>query len=65
MARALLGHIGTSNEQILALEVTRLRRRVADLEAQLAEVRAQQTSDLDLRDIELHDLAGTAEPALA
>ena len=65
MARALMGHIGTSNEHVLAFEITRLRRRVAELEAELAEQRAQRTEGLDLRDLELHHLAETAEPVLA
>ncbi len=65
MARALMGHVGTSNEHVLAFEVTRLRRRVAELETELAEVRAQRTEDLDLRDLELHSITGSAEPVLA
>ena len=65
MARALMGHIGSSNEHVLAFEVTRLRRRVAELEAELVDLRAQRAADLDLRDLELHQLAGTAEPVLA
>ena len=65
MARALMGHIGSSNEHVLAFEITRLRRRVAELEAELVEQRAQRVADLDLRDLELHELAGTAEPVLA
>ena len=65
MARALMGHIGTTNEHVLAFEVTRLRRRVAELESQVAELQAQRTEELDLRDLELHNLTGAAEPALA
>ena len=70
MARALMGHVGTSNEHVLAYEVTRLRRRVTELEAELAELRTQHTADLDsgnldLRDLELHSLTGSAEPVLA
>ncbi|WP_375501230.1 hypothetical protein [uncultured Jatrophihabitans sp.] len=65
MARALMGHVGTSNEHILTFEVTRLRRRVAELEAELAELRTEHTGDLDLRDLELHNLTGSAEPVLA
>lgn len=63
MARALVGYVGTNNEQVLAFEVTRLRRRVAELETELAEVRttANQPAELDL---ELHRLAEVAEPAL-
>jgi hypothetical protein len=64
MARALLGYVGTStgNEQALLLEVARLRRRVAELESQLEELRASTHVELDL---ELHRIAEAAEPALA
>jgi hypothetical protein len=65
MARALMGHIGTTNEHVLAYEVTRLRRRVTELEGQLAELRAQRSEELDLRDLELHNLTGAVEPVLA
>jgi|SwirhirootsSR1_FD_contig_31_4376563_length_331_multi_4_in_0_out_0_1 hypothetical protein len=61
MARALVGYVGTNNERVLALEVGRLRRRVAELEDQLAEARASHPAELD---IELHRLAESAEPAL-
>lgn len=62
MARALLGHVGPSHENLLAYEVARLRRRVAELEAELDSVRARSEETLEL---ELHRLAETAEPALA
>jgi cell division protein FtsB len=62
MARALLGYVGTGNEQVLASEIARLRRRVADLEAELAELKDGRRADLDL---ELHRLADSATPALA
>lgn len=62
MARALLGYVGSSNEQVLVLEVTRLRRKVAELESQLEELRASTPVELDL---ELHRIAEAAEPALA
>lgn len=65
MARALMGHIGTTNEHVLAYEVSRLRRRVAELEGQLVELQAQRAEELDLRDLELHNLTGAAEPVLA
>jgi hypothetical protein len=62
MARALLGYVGTNNnEQVLAMHVAKLRRRVAELEAELAELRAARHVELDL---ELHTIAETAEPAL-
>lgn len=60
MARALLGYVGTNNEQVLAVEVARLRRRVAVLEAQVAELRDADHAELDL---ELHRIAEAA-PAL-
>jgi hypothetical protein len=62
MARALMGHVGLPNEQVLAFEVVRLRKRVAELEAELAAARRQSTTELDL---ELHRIAEDAEPALA
>lgn len=62
MARALLGHVGTSNENALAYEVAALRRRVAELQTELDQLREQGTETLD---IELHRLAEAAEPALA
>ena len=62
MARALLGYVGTSNEQALLLEVNRLRRKVAELETQIDELRASTHAELD---IELHRIAEAAEPALA
>ena len=69
MARALLGYVATSassREQALALEVNRLRRRVAQLEVELADVRASQHElQHDHIDLELHQLAADAAPALA
>jgi antitoxin component of MazEF toxin-antitoxin module len=47
MARALLGHVGNANDQLLALEVSRLRQRVHELEAQLAELRAD-NAEIDI-----------------
>ena len=61
MARALVGYVGISNDRILALEVARLRRRVAELEGELAALRETQRVELDL---ELHRIAEAAEPAL-
>jgi len=61
MARALLGHIGSATEQNLSFEVVRLRRRIAELQAEIAELRSANHVELDL---ELHRLAGDAEPAL-
>jgi hypothetical protein len=62
MARALLGHVGMPNEHALAYEVARLRRRVAELESELAQLREPHPEVLDL---ELHQIASAAEPALA
>ena len=61
MARALLGYVGNSNEMLLTLEVSRLRRRVAELEDELAEVRESGHVELDL---ELHRIAEVSEPVL-
>lgn len=61
MARALLGYVGSANEQLLTVEITRLRRRVAELESELAELRERPHSELE---IELHRIAESAEPAL-
>ena len=61
MARALLGHIGSATEQNLSFEVVRLRRRVAELQAEIDELRSANHVELDL---ELHRLAKDAEPAL-
>ncbi len=65
MARALLGHLSSGPDQALSFEITRLRRRVAALEAELAELRSAQESVPALLEIELHQLAGHVEPALA
>jgi hypothetical protein len=61
MARALVGYVGTNNEHVLSFEVARLRRRVAELESELAELREGHRAELDL---ELHRIAAAAEPAL-
>ena len=50
MARALMGYVGNGNEQALTLEVNRLRKRVRELEAEVAELRATHTE----MDLELH-----------
>lgn len=62
MARALLGYVGNSSEQALAMEVARLRRRVTELETEIADLRNTNHADLDR---ELHRFAEAAEPALA
>jgi hypothetical protein len=60
MARALVGYVGSNNinEQVLAAEVARLRRRVSQLESELADVRERQHAEIDL---DLHRLAAEAE----
>ena len=40
MAKALLGHVGIGPDLRLAEEVRRLQRRIKELEAELADVRA-------------------------
>ena len=66
MARALMGYIGNGSEQALSLEVVRLRRRVQQLEAELADLRPNDQPVIDpALDLELHRLAEGAEPALA
>jgi hypothetical protein len=65
MARALMGHLGSGSEQALSFEVTRLRRRVAALEAELTELRETLAPVPASFEIELQQLAGQAEPALA
>ena len=62
MARALLGYVGNSNEQALALEVARLRRRIAELETEIAELRDNNHAALDM---ELHRISEVAAPVLA
>jgi hypothetical protein len=56
-----MGHVGSGNEQALLFEVTRLRRRIAELESELAQLRTDEPVALD---IELHRMAEAAEPAL-
>ena len=66
MARALMGHVGTANEHLLVFEVTRLRRRIAELESELAALRATESVELaPALEAELHRIAEGAEPALA
>jgi hypothetical protein len=61
-----MGYIGNGSEQALSLEVVRLRRRVQQLEAELADLRPNDQPVIDpALDLELHRLAEGAEPALA
>jgi hypothetical protein len=63
MAKALLGHVGALPERRLIDEVTRLRSRVRDLEAELARLRTEREST----ELEhgLRQLSEMPEPALA
>jgi hypothetical protein len=66
MARALLGYVGSASDQTLSFEVVRLRRRIQELETEIAELRATRQQEVDpALDLELHRLAEGAEPALA
>lgn len=66
MARAILGYVGSAQDQVLALEIARLRRRVAELEAEVAELRSRPAGiDSGSLDLELHRIAEVPEPALA
>ncbi|MDT0259918.1 hypothetical protein [Jatrophihabitans lederbergiae] len=58
MARALMGHLPTSADRYLVAEVARLKVRVRDLEAELADVRAAHESE-QLLD-ELHRITSDA-----
>ena len=63
MAKALLGYVGAVPDRRLMDEVTFLRRRVRDLEAEVARLR----TDRDTSDLEkgLRQLSELPEPALA
>ncbi|MDQ1579101.1 MAG: hypothetical protein QOH56_2936 [Pseudonocardiales bacterium] len=58
MARALLGHLPTSADRHLIEENARLKARVRDLEAQLAELKDSMSS-VELLD-ELHRITSSA-----
>jgi len=63
MAKALLGYVGAVPDRRLMDEVTFLRRRVRDLEAEVARLRTEQeTSDLEKG---LRQLSELPEPVLA
>ena len=64
MAKALFGHVGGSSDPLLVAEIRGLRRRVRELESELARARAinaQLTARIDVTD---DLLALEAEPAL-
>jgi hypothetical protein len=64
MAKALFGHVGGTPDPLLVAEVRGLRRRVRELESELARARAinaQLTTRIDVTD---DLLALEAEPAL-
>jgi hypothetical protein len=58
MARALLGHLPTAADRYLVEEVARLKGRVRDLEAELAELKASHQAE-QLLD-ELHRITSDA-----
>jgi hypothetical protein len=63
MAKALLGYVGALPDRRLIDEVTYLRTRVRDLEAEVARLRSESdTSEIDQR---LRTLSELSEPALA
>jgi len=60
-----MGYIGSGSDQALSLEVVRLRRRVQELEEELADLRPSDHPVLDpALDLELHRLAEGTHPAL-
>ena len=72
MARALVGHLGSTPNTILLVELTALRRRVRELEDELAAAKAAPglNGGLDAGlpadlDIELHRITAEADPVLA
>ena len=63
MAKALLGYVGALPDRRLLDEVTYLRSRVRDLEAELAQLRADH--DTSALEQGLRQLSELPEPALA
>ena len=63
MAKALLGYVGAVPDRRLVDEVTFLRARVRDLEAEVTNLRAER----ETRDLErgLRELSELSEPVLA
>lgn len=65
MAKALLGHVGGPDPRLVT-EVTRLRRRVHDLEAEVLRLQAENDSLADAVDVgPVLGEVGEPEPALA
>jgi len=66
MAKALLGHVGVGSDPRLLAEVARLRRRVLDLEDELARSRAMDDAIHEvLGEGVLEEVEDLREPALA
>lgn len=62
MAKALLGYVGAVPDRRLADELTFLRSRVRDLEAEVEQLRTERSVDLERG---LRQLTELPEPALA
>jgi hypothetical protein len=62
MAKALLGYVGAVQDRRLVDEVTYLRSRVRDLEAEVERLRTDQSRDLERG---LRQLSELPEPVLA
>jgi uncharacterized protein YlxW (UPF0749 family) len=63
MAKALFGYVGAAPDRRLADEVTRLRTRVRDLEAEVAQLRTERESSA--LENGLREFSELPEPALA
>jgi hypothetical protein len=71
MAKALFGHVGSGNDLRAAAEVTRLRQRIRELEAEVDRLRLRNAELAKDREAELFELAlpesravAAGEPAL-
>ena len=65
MAKALLGYVGTVPDRRLVDEVTFLRSRVRDLEAEVARLRSDRESTSNDLERGLRQLSELSEPVLA
>ena len=66
MAKALFGHVGNGNDLRAAAEMTRLRQRIQELEAEVDHLRTRNAELAAHPDHELFDLAlPAAEPVTA